>query len=104
LIKSSLGSNETINETTNQTDYLINEDNCFDNLNEYSDKQKLYEVSFIPERDSICFIEITYLDIYETIISGNFIKIWPKFVDFSLIPYPLDPFPLNQPNSFERNY
>ncbi|CAF0722221.1 unnamed protein product, partial [Brachionus calyciflorus] len=60
-----------------------------------------YEVSFVPEIDSICKIDLEFADKYENILNGDSIKLNVKAYDFLIVPYPLSPFPINTRCSFD---
>ncbi len=68
--------------------------------NNENDSQ-VYDISFVPETDSICRIEIEYCDTSENIIYGDSFDVSVKQGDFILIPFPLEPAQINQQSTFK---
>lgn len=64
-----------------------------------------YEVTFTPEIESVCEIEIELVDTESNeTINGDSLRIDAKAHDFQLVPYPLPPFPVNNRAKFNRKY
>ncbi len=59
-----------------------------------------FEISFVPEIESSCRIEVECLDTNENVLCGNLIKVDVQCIDYVLTPYPLQPFPVNTRSSF----
>ncbi len=61
---------------------------------------KFYEITFVPESEATCKIEIEYIDGLDTLITGNTFSVVAKAIDFLVKPYPLDPLPINVKSMF----
>ena len=56
-----------------------------------------YEISFIPELEGQCGIEIEQVDaVSEQVVNGDMFNLLVKAVDFKLMPFPLAPFAINK--------
>lgn len=61
----------------------------------------IYQVSFVPEVESMCKIDLEYVNKFGSILNGNILRIEAKALDFLIIPYPLMPFQVNTKCSFK---
>lgn len=61
-----------------------------------------FEVTFVPEIESMCRVEIECVDPNENVLCGNVLKLNARAVDFVIYPFPLLPFPINSTCSFKR--
>lgn len=61
----------------------------------------IYEVSFVPEVESMCKIDLEYINKFDNILNGNMFKLDAKALDFLMIPFPLMPFQINTRCSFK---
>lgn len=59
-----------------------------------------YEISFLPELDTACRIEIECIDNSDKIVYGDTFRVDVKSMDFIVIPFPLTPFALGKKASF----
>lgn len=62
-----------------------------------------FEISFVPELETTCKIDIELVDSLENILYGDSIKIEPKALDFQVVPFPLLPFHINVKGTFNGN-
>ena len=60
----------------------------------------VFEISFTPEIEVTCRVEVECLDLNENIICGNVFKLSIGVADYIVMPYPLDPFPIKTRNFF----
>ena len=67
---------------------------------ETNEKTNNYEISFVPENDSPCKIDIEYVDTLENVITGNTFNVKVKAIDFLVKPYPIEPLPINIKSMF----
>jgi hypothetical protein len=65
---------------------------------------QIYDISFVPETESTCRIEIEYCDSSENIIYGDTFDVSVKQGDFIIIPFPLDPAQINQQSTFKSKF
>jgi hypothetical protein len=63
-------------------------------------KIKHYEISFTPESESICKVDLEYVDSMDNVVTGNSFSIPVKAIDFIIKPYPLEPLPINVKSMF----
>ncbi len=63
-----------------------------------------YEISFVPESETPCRIEIEFIDNLERLVYGDTFKINVKCIDFIVFPFPLIPFAVNKKSSFNCNF
>jgi hypothetical protein len=62
---------------------------------------QVYDISFTPEIDANCRIEIEYCDTAENFIYGDTFDVSVKQGDFLIIPFPLEPAQINQQSTFK---
>ena len=60
-----------------------------------------YEISFVPEVEGPCRIDFEYIDNANSTIYGDSLVILVRAIDFIIIPFPLQPFPINIENTFK---
>lgn len=60
----------------------------------------IFEVNFVPEAESMCKIDLEYVDKSDNILNGSIFRINAKALDFLVIPFPLMPFQINKKCSF----
>ncbi len=60
----------------------------------------VYEISFTPEIETKCVVDLEYLDIAEGVICGDSVIINVKAKDFRITPFPLQPFAINSKSTF----
>ena len=60
----------------------------------------VYEISFTPEIETKCVVDLEYLDIAEGVICGDSVVINVKAKDFRITPFPLQPFAINSKSTF----
>ncbi len=63
-------------------------------------KNKHYEITFVPESESLCKVDLEYIDSMDNVVTGNTFSIPAKAIDFIVKPYPLDPLPINVKSMF----
>lgn len=61
---------------------------------------KIYDISFIPESNTPCKIEIEFTDGADNFIYGDAFEINVRPADFIIIPFPINPVQINQKCTF----
>lgn len=64
-------------------------------------KVQTYEISFVPELETSCKIDIEFTDTSSKILNGDTFNLNVKAVDFLILPFPLIPYSINKKNSFQ---
>lgn len=62
-----------------------------------------FEISFVPEIEATCKVDIELVDSLENVLYGDSIKIDVKAIDFQVVPFPLLPFHINVKGTFNGN-